>query len=409
MSRTPKWTPETKRFVFVACAILLTLAVWRFSIVLAPLVVAVIIAYILNPVVKKVTQRTPLRRSIAAAVIYISFLLILALIPSLLAPVIVQQVSQLDIDVQELVDELDSMLGLNFSIAGYEINAESVTQSVSGSLDTVFSPLATIAANLAVGIAGGFIWAIFIFVVGYYVLVDVNRFSDWVDSWVPANYLEEFKQLRRTIDGVWKSYFIGQVTLAIIVGLVIGSITALLGIRSAVLLGIVAALLELIPNWGYGISGTVGVLFAYFQGSSYIPLPDWAFAVLVGGFYFLMWQFDTNYLIPRIIGNRLQLPPAVIIVGIIAGASVGGALGLLLAAPTIATVRVVGSYIYRRLLDQEPYVLVPEPAVAANLPADTDIPMEEGVELEEEVEQLGEPDHKQNLKPQQLEAEYPSE
>jgi predicted PurR-regulated permease PerM len=119
----------------------------------------------------------------------------------------------------------------------------------------------------------------------------------------------------------------------------------------------VAALLELIPNWGYGISGAVGVIFAFFQGSSWIPLPSWAFALLVAGLYFLMWQIDTNYLIPRIIGSRLQLPPGVIIVGIIAGASVGGALGILLAAPAIASVRVLGSYIYRRLLDIEPYVV----------------------------------------------------
>jgi predicted PurR-regulated permease PerM len=113
----------------------------------------------------------------------------------------------------------------------------------------------------------------------------------------------------------------------------------------------------LIPNWGYSISGAIGIIFAYFQGSTYIPLPHWAFALLIALFYFVMWQIDTNYLVPRIIGNRLRLPPAVIIVGIIAGASVGGALGLLLAAPTIATNRVLGSYLYRRLLDLEPYVL----------------------------------------------------
>ena len=163
--------------------------------------------------------------------------------------------------------------------------------------------------------------------------------------------------------GTWKAYFIGQVTLAIIVGLVIGFTTALLGIKSAFLLGVVAAILELIPNWGYGISGFIGVLFAYFQGSSWMPLPHWAFALIVGGFYFLMWQFDTNYLVPRIIGHRLQLPAALIIVGIIAGASVGGALGLLLAAPTIATVRVLSGYLYRRLLDLEPYVLVRKPVI----------------------------------------------
>lgn len=359
MTAPAKWTAETKRFVFVACAILIGLAVWRFSVVLAPLIVAVIIAYLLNPLANWLVRRTPLSRRLSVSIVYFIFLLVLALIPSLLAPLIVQQIRQIDIDVQEILNEINGLLG-SHNIAGFSFNTGTLSEQIGGSLDQIFQPAASLAANLAVGIAGGFIWAIFIFVVGYYLLLDANRFSQWIDSWVPTNHHQEIKQLRVALDGVWKSYFLGQLILAIIVGVIIGTVTAILGIRSAILLGFVAALLELIPNWGYSISGAVGMLFAYFQGSTWIPLPPWAFALLVGLFYFLMWQFDTNYLIPRIIGNRLQLPPAVIIIGIIAGASVGGALGLLLAAPTIASVRVLGSYIYRRLLDIEPYVLIYE-------------------------------------------------
>lgn len=364
MSTAPQWTPGTKRVILVICLILIGLAIWQFSIVLAPLVVAVIIAYLLNPLVNWVTRRTPLKRGLAAAIVYITFLILLALIPSLGAPLLIQQARQLDFDAQAVAEQINEAMDYQITIGGVQMNMTALVEPITGNLDSVFSPLATWAANVAVGIAGGFIWAIFIFVVGFYLLLDANRFSNWVDSWIPPDYEDEFNQLRREIDGVWKAYFIGQLTLAIIVGIIIGVSTALLGIRSAFILGLVAALLELIPNWGYSISGIVGVIFAYFQGSTYLPLPSWAFALLVAGFYFVMWQVDTNYLVPRIIGHRLRLPPAVIIVGIIAGASVGGALGLLLAAPIIATARVVGGYLYRRLLDLEPYVLTHQPAPA---------------------------------------------
>jgi predicted PurR-regulated permease PerM len=358
LSSTPRWTPATKRVVLITCLILIGLAIWRFSIVLAPLVVAVIIAYLLNPIVNWLTRSTPLKRGMAAVIVYIVFLLVLALIPSLGGPILVRQITALDVDVQDIAHQINEAMDYEFTVANVTVNLSLLIEPVTGSLDQIFSPLASWAADLAVGIAGGFIWAIFIFVVGFYFLLDADRFSDWIDSWVPPDFLEEFKQLRREIDVVWKAYFIGQVTLAIIVGIIIGVSTAVFGIKSAVLLGIVAALLELIPNWGYSISGIVGTIFAYFQGSTWIPLPSWAFALLVAAFYFVMWQVDTNYLVPRIIGHRLRLPSGLIIVGIIAGASVGGALGLLLAAPTIATVRVLGSYLYRRLLDLEPYVLV---------------------------------------------------
>jgi len=94
----PKWSPESKRFIFFVCVVLIGLAIWRFSVVLAPLIVAVIIAYLLNPVVNWLTRRTPLKRSLAAAIVYLSFLLILALIPSIGAPLIVQEIRQLDFD-----------------------------------------------------------------------------------------------------------------------------------------------------------------------------------------------------------------------------------------------------------------------------------------------------------------------
>ncbi|MBN1993305.1 MAG: AI-2E family transporter [Anaerolineae bacterium] len=364
MSATPKWTPATKWVILIICLILIGAAVWRFSIVLAPLVVAVIIGYILNPVVNWLTARTPLKRGLAAAIVYLIFLFILALIPTIGTPVMVAQIRALNVDMHQLGSQINEAMDYQIAIGNVRGNLSLLIEPVTGSLDQALSPIASWAANLAVDIAGGFIWAIFIFVVGFYFLLDANRFIEWVDSWLPPDYVEEFRQLRHEMDGVWKAYFVGQVTLAIIVGIVIGVGTALLGIQSAVLLGIVAALLELIPNWGYSISGFVGVIFAYFQGSSWLPLPPWAFALLVAGFYFLMWQIDTNYLVPRIIGHRLRLPPALIIVGIIAGAAVGGALGLLLAAPTIATIRVLGSYLYRRLMDLEPYVLLSKQPLA---------------------------------------------
>jgi len=286
----PKWSSYTKRLVFIACTIIIGLAVWGFGVVLAPLIVAVIIAYLLNPLVNLFTSHTPLSRRVAAPIVYILFLFVLILIPSLLTPLVVQQIAEVDIDLQGLLDQFNRIIASVSGLTGLDINIDTIAGQIEGSLDQVVSYSASIAADLAVGIAGGFIWAIFIFVVGFYFLLDANRFSQWVDSWVPEVYQAESKQLRRALDGVWKSYFIGQLTLAIIVGFVIGAAAAILGIRSALLLGLVAAFLELIPNWGYGISGTVGVIFAYFQGSTWIPLPPWAFALLVAGFYFIMWQ-----------------------------------------------------------------------------------------------------------------------
>jgi predicted PurR-regulated permease PerM len=221
------------------------------------LIVAVIFAYLLNPVVNYVTAHTPLKRGLAGAIVYILFLIMLALIPTLIAPLLVNQITDLDVNTDEFLGQLDEAINRPVTIGGTVVKLNLLIEPIIERLDQVLSPLASVAADLAFNIAGGFIWAIFIFVVGFYLLLDANRFSNWVDSWIPPAYFEEFEQLRRELDGVWKAYFVGQLTLAIIVGVVIGGTTGLLGIKSALLLGIVAALLELIPNWGYSISGAV--------------------------------------------------------------------------------------------------------------------------------------------------------
>jgi hypothetical protein len=66
-------------------------------------------------------------------------------------------------------------------------------------------------------------------------------------------------------------------------------------------------------------------------------------------------QFDLNYLIPRIIGRSVHLPPVVVILGIVSGALLAGVLGIFLAAPTIASLRVLGRYIYANLFDLDPF------------------------------------------------------
>ena len=75
--------------------------------------------------------------------------------------------------------------------------------------------------------------------------------------------------------------------------------------------------------------------------------------LIIIGLHLVFQQFDLNYLIPRIIGSRLHLPPLVVILGIVSGAILAGVLGIPLAAPIIASARVIGGYIYANLFDLE--------------------------------------------------------
>jgi predicted PurR-regulated permease PerM len=116
-----------------------------------------------------------------------------------------------------------------------------------------------------------------------------------------------------------------------------------------------AGLLEFLPSIGHGIWLVTASLLALFAGSTWLPLPNWVFMLLVIGLHLVYQQFDLNYLIPRIIGRSVHLPPVVVILGIVSGAVIAGVLGILLAAPTIASARVLIHYIYANLFDMDPF------------------------------------------------------
>jgi predicted PurR-regulated permease PerM len=112
----------------------------------------------------------------------------------------------------------------------------------------------------------------------------------------------------------------------------------------------------------------IASLLAFFLGSTWIPIPHWAFMLIVIGLHLFFEQFDLNYLIPRVVGRRVHLPPLVVILGIVTGAILAGILGIPLAAPTIASMRVIGRYIFANLFDME---WTPVSAVQPLLPSKT--------------------------------------
>jgi predicted PurR-regulated permease PerM len=375
------WSSSTKRLVAVGIVLLFGLAIARFSRALAPLVVAVIIAYVLNLPVNWIVQRTRIPRKLVAVIIYIAFYIVLALIPAALTPILIQQVRRIDLDLRTINDQLAHFITQPLIIFNVTFDLSYVAAEVTRTLADLLSPFATGAIGVLFGIAEGVIWAIFIFVVGLYLLLDAPKIRDWFDNLAPPDYRYEVALLRRQISAIWSSFFVGQLILCTVIGVTVGGAMAILGIRSAFILGLVAAVAELVPNIGHTVSAIVGVSVAFIEGS-YLPVSNLWVAVIVILVYIAIAQVDINFLIPRIIGGRMHLSPVVVIVGLIAGASIGGVLGLLLAAPTLASLRVLGSYIYRRLLDLEPYVLPQERPSAVQPVPETEQEAEAGAPAE---------------------------
>jgi len=357
-----RWSNSTKRLVIIGVVIAFILTLYRFRAIIAPTVIAVILAYILNPLVKFIQTRTRLSRGWAVSILYLILIVLLSVVLVIFVPILVQEVGEINVDIQEVADGISQFFARPLVLFNYSFDTRSVYEEISGTLQDVVSSLVGHSLDILLGVAESFIWLFFILFISFYLLKDADKLRKWIGDLVPPDYREEAHLLYQEIDGVWNAFFRAQILQCLLVGGIVGVSMAALGLRSAVIIGLIGGIVEVIPRFGHTVTATVGVLFAYFEGSSYLPISNFWFAVIVLVFFLVFNEIDTAYILPNLVGRRLRLPPMVVLMGVIAGASLGGVLGILLAAPTLSTLRVLSGYVYSKLLDIEPAAVVKEPA-----------------------------------------------
>ena len=349
------WSETTKWLVIVSSLLALVWIVYRFSQIISPLVIAVILAYVLNPPVRFLTARARLSRTWAVASVYLALIVILSLVLVAFVPSLIQQVMSINVDFQNIVKGISRFFEQPLFIFGFSIDLADVYNEVSGTLQSIVSPLASRTVSFLIGLASGFAWLIFVLIVSFYLLKDLGKLGRSIYELVPADYRDEVRRLAEEVNVIWSAFFRSQLVLCAVVGALVGVTMRIVGVRNALILGIIAGVLEIIPSIGPTIAAIPAVLIAYFQGSTYLSLSNGWFALLVIGLYVVIQQLENNILVPRIIGRSLNLHPLVVIIGAIAGASLAGILGMFLALPTLASLRVVGNYVYCKLLDLEPF------------------------------------------------------
>jgi predicted PurR-regulated permease PerM len=154
---------------------------------------------------------------------------------------------------------------------------------------------------------------------------------------------------------IWNAYLRGQVLLALIIGIVVAVVLSVLGVSNALALGLLSGVLEFLPIIGPVIGTAAAVLVAVFQSSNYLGLSPLIYGLLVLGVMIAIQQIENHVLVPRIVGGALDLHPVAVMVGVLMGASLAGLLGAILAAPVLATLKLFAVYVWRKMLDLDPF------------------------------------------------------
>jgi len=328
------------------------LVLYRVRSVLPPLALAMLLAYILNPLVG-LLRKAKLSRTGATIIVYLLLLVFaLAAIPSILVPPLVQELISIDVDFTAIFDSLRQLIVRYRTVEflGFSIDLYRVFVDIQSDLAAFVGSLASQSVAILRGAASSALWLIFILIISFYLLKDAEQITSYLGGLAPPEYQEELSLLMKEIGETWDSFLRGQIILSSAVGGITAVTMWTVGVKNALLLGILAGILEIIPNLGPILATLPGVALAFFLGSEHLALSNGWFALLVAGLYVAIQQVENNFLVPRIIGRSVNLHPVVVIVGAIGGAMVGGVLGILLAAPVLGSARILGGYLYRKFL-----------------------------------------------------------
>lgn len=374
------WSPQAKRLIAAGVIILGGLVLYRVRSVLAPLALAILLAYILNPLVG-LLRRAKLSRTGATIIVYLLLIVALVAIPSILVPPLAQQLISIDVDFTAILESLRQLVVRYRTVEffGFSIDLYRVFADIQGELATLVGSLASQSVAILRGAASSALWLIFILIISFYLLKDAGRITSYLGGLAPPEYQGELSQLVKEVSEIWDSFLRGQIILSSAVGGITAVAMWIVGVKNALLLGILAGILEIIPNLGPVLAALPAVALAFFLGSEHLALSNGWFALLVAGLYVAIQQAENNFLVPRIIGRSVNLHPVVVIVGTIGGAMVGGILGIFLAAPVLGSARILGGYIYRKFLQTD------------EAPAQPILPLEESSQEEKaEAEKLPE-------------------
>ena len=349
------WLPRTKLTVSLLLLALFVYLIPRFSVVIPPLIFAVIIAFVLTPFVDRLDRRLPLPRWVITLLVYLLALALLVLIPIIFVPPLAEQITKINLDFQLILAQLEDLFAHQYVVAGQIIDGAEIFSQAVAVIQESLQPLFGHTLGFAFDVIESLVWIVFVFVISFYLIKDNAAVMEWMDRLPPKDLREDARRLRYEINQIWGAFFRGQLILAIVVAILITIMGFSIGLPFALAMGVYAGLMEFIPSVGHAIWLTTASILALFAGSAWMDVPNWVFALVLVGLHVVFQQFDLNYLIPRIIGRQVHLPPLVVILGIVAGAAIAGVLGVVLAAPTVASARVLSRYVFANLNDTDPF------------------------------------------------------
>lgn len=308
---------------------------------------ATVFAYIFSPVVDVAAPYLRQSRVLATTLFFVLMAGLCALILAQLGPIVTSQYRSLRADLPNALAVLDSW---TFVVAGTEVPVGAhIKELVAKRVLEIPASL----PSLVVTVIHGFLHLLAFLITSFFLMMNGKQVARTLVNLVPTVHQAEVRYVGRHINGILRGYIRGTLLLIPIMAVLTTIALWLLGVRYALLIGIVSGVVEILPIIGPWSAAAFAIIMAIFQ--SPLPFGDTVAVVagVIGVVYFVLRMFEDYVIIPAVVGPAVHLHPILVIAAILAGAEIGGVLGLFLAIPFVSVMQYLLRWVYHKLIGSD--------------------------------------------------------
>ena len=358
---SPKWEWPTKIIIGLILLGILVFLIARFHNYLNLMITAFVVSILLQPLAKLLERLLRIKWRLAVLIVY---LLVFGLVIFLIARGGVFILEQ----ARSLVDSLQtSLLPIIEQLSQKPVNIGSFTFTLP-KLDTNFLvtmvqerlvPLAGQAPGAVgktVSVVGGFLFNFFLtFMVSLFITSESEATNGHIFQISIPGYEYDLRRMGRELSNTWNAFIRGEFIVIGTAILIFSTMLGILGLPNFLILGIIAGLGRLVPYVGAWVGWLAFGLTAFFMKTNVFGVQPIVFALIVIGISLFVDSLLDNVLTPKVMGNALEVHPAAILISALVMAQLFGLLGIVLAAPVLASLKLFLRYITRKLMDQDPW------------------------------------------------------
>ncbi len=361
---SPPWGSTIKLAVSLTAIAILAGLLIRFRTLVGPLLISLVLAYLLQPTASLLQKHLRLSWRLSVSLIYLVLLILLIGSLTISGFALVDQVTKLVNFITEQINRLPDLFEqwsaepirfLIFSIDLSQYNLESAASQALSTVQPLVSQLGSLLTQLASSIASALGWTFFALLISYFVLAESGGTRSRMFKINLPGYNQEFTRIGQQLSLIWNAFLRGQLAIVLITIVVYDILLGGLGVSFFFGLAFLAGLARFVPYIGPAIAWTAYGLVAYFQGSTIFGLSPILYVLLVVGLAWLTDVILDNFVVTRLMGDALQVHPAAIAIGSLVSAQLFGVIGVVLAAPVLATLKLFGDYITYKLFDENPW------------------------------------------------------